>query len=323
MFALSSTALVGVVLLATPADAAVQSPLPTCETGVRHVELTADAADKRHTVCIHPGLSTNLLFDSKLARVELAVRERFRVVLQGETALTLVPTEALEDGERVPVTAWFQDGAAPASATFELWVHPTQAEGQVEVTRQPRTLTSYREGEQQAQAEARQCREEKARIQAECAEQAGLTGLIAKGLGKTGVAFKMLDFDVTARPGNTLTPTRASSYRSNTERQEGGQKVVRLAMELMLRNNGETPWKPAGAVLLGPKHVELNVLGVWPKEPIAPVEKGRIVVEVEAKENEAHGTFTLKLWSQEGSAAGELFDGVTFPQDYSNHGIRH
>jgi uncharacterized protein (TIGR02268 family) len=313
VFALSSTALVGWFLFAAPADTTIQSPLPTCETGVRHVELTADAADKRFTVCIHPGRSTNLLLDSKLARVELAERERFREVLQGETALMLVPSKALEDGERVPVKVWFQDGAAPASVTFWLVVHPTQAEGQVEVTRQPRTLASYREGEQQARAEARQCREEKARLQTECAGQAGLTGLIAEGLGKTGVDFKELDMEVTARPGNTLTSTRTRSYRSDTERQGGGQKVVRLAVALMLRNNGETPWRPAGAVLLGPKHVELNVLGVWPQYPIAPGEMGRIVVELEATESEARDILTLKLWSQDGSIRGEFFDGVTFP----------
>jgi len=33
---------------------------------------------------------------------------------------------------------------------------------------------------------------------------------------------------------------------------------------------------------------------------------------VEATESEARGTFTLKLWSQEGGRS-ELFDGVTFP----------
>jgi uncharacterized protein (TIGR02268 family) len=313
VFALSSTALVGWLLFAAPADTSAQSPLPTCETGVRHVELTAEAVDKRLTVCIHPGLTTNLLFDSKLARVELDGRERFREVLQGETALMLVPTKALKDGERVPVKVWFQDGAAPASVTFELLVHPTQAEGQVEVTRQPRTLDSYREGEQQARAEARQCREEKARLQTECAGQAGLTGLIAEGLGKTGVDFKKLDKDVTARPGNTLTSTWTRSYRSDTEHQEGRQKVVRLAVELMLWNKGETPWRPTGAVLLGPNHVELNVLGVWLQKPLAPGEKGRIVVEAEATESEARGTFTLKLWSQDGSTRGEFFDGVTFP----------
>jgi hypothetical protein len=46
---------------------------------------------------------------------------------------------------------------------------------------------------------------------------------------------------------------------------------------------------------------------------LAPGKKHQVVVEVEATEEEAHGTFTLKLWSQEGGGEGELFDGVTFP----------
>ncbi|WP_257463331.1 DUF2381 family protein [Archangium lipolyticum] len=312
MFALPSAALVGWTLLAAPTDTAAQSALPVCEMGTRHLE--ADAPGAVFEVCIHPGLSTNLFFDSKLAHVELAGRERFRVVLQGENALTLVPTEALEDGERVPMTVHFQDGAAPASVTFWLAVHPSQAERQVEVTRQPRTLASHRQGERQARAEARQCREEKARVQAECAGQMGLTGLIAHELmGKGGVASKNIIGAVTARPGNTLQLLSARSYRSDTERTEGGQTVVRLIVELMPWNKGETPWTPAGAVLVGSTHAELKVLGVWPREPMAPDEKGRVVVEVEATENEARGTFTLKLWSQEGNARGELLDGVTFP----------
>jgi hypothetical protein len=136
----------------------VEAVLGAGGTSLHHpnlVELKADAESTLHEVCIRPGLSTNLIFDSTLARVELAGRERFRVVLPGENALTLVPSGALEDGERVPVTVHFLDGAAPTVARFVLAVHPSQAERQVEVTRRPRTLDSYREGEQQARADAR------------------------------------------------------------------------------------------------------------------------------------------------------------------------
>ncbi|HZH13103.1 MAG TPA: DUF2381 family protein [Archangium sp.] len=37
----------------------------------------------------------------------------------------LVASEALRDGERVPVTVYFEDGAAPADATFVLVIHPS------------------------------------------------------------------------------------------------------------------------------------------------------------------------------------------------------
>nr|WP_239470777.1 DUF2381 family protein [Archangium violaceum] len=237
-----------------------------CETGTRRIELKADAPDKPPEVCIHPELSTNLFFDSKLARVELASRERFRVI-EGDVGLALVPTEMLHDGERVPVTVHFQDGAAPASVTFQLVVHPSEAERQVEVTRHQRTLASYRQGEQQARAEAQQCREDKAHLQAECGGQVGLTGLIAQGrMGEGGVAYRDLGFDVTSRPGNTVTSAYANSYRSDTYREGRKTGVVRLAVEQELTNTGKTPWTPAGAALVSPRRKELKALSVWPRE---------------------------------------------------------
>ena len=277
------------------------------------LELMEDSHGEAHAVCIRPGLSTSFFFDTTLVRVELAGRERFRVI-EGETGLTLVPTRALTQGARVPMTVFFQDGAAPASARFLLVVHPTEAARQVEVKRQPRTLASCREGEQQARAEARQCQEDKARLEARCSGQVGLLGLLAQGLlGADGIASKNIFKSVTSRPGNTLTSSRARSYRSGTTFGEGGRKLVRLAAELELSNTGSTPWTLAGAVLVGPQGVEWKVLGVWQREPIAPGKSGSIGMEVEMTEEEARGAFTLKLWSQEASGGGEFFDGVTFP----------
>jgi uncharacterized protein (TIGR02268 family) len=322
VFAPSSAALLGLALLAAPAGAAERTPLPTCETGTRHIELEADAPNSSPEVCIHPELSTTLVFDSKLARVELASRELFRVI-EGDVGLTLVPTEALQNGERVSLTVHFRDGAAPASITFQLVVHPSEAERQVEVSRHPRTLGSYRQGEQQARAEAQQCREDKARLQAECGGQVGLTGLIAQGrMGEGGVAYRDLDDDVTSRLGNTVTSMHASSYRSDTYREGKRTGVVRLAVKQELWNKRKTPWTPAGATLVGPRRKELKAVNVWPLEPIPPGQKRQVVVEVEATESEARGTFTLELWGQEDMARVEFFDGVTFPSLGSADALR-
>jgi uncharacterized protein (TIGR02268 family) len=264
-------------------------------------------------VCIHPGLSSSFLFNAKLARVELSGRERFRVV-ENEVGFMLVPTRAVKDWERIPVTVSFQEGVAPASITFMLVVHPAEAERQVEVTLQPRSLASYREGEQRALVEVQQCRQEKARLQTGCAGQVGLTGLFAQKLmGKKGVPSKELKESLSAHPGNTLTTAKAHSYRSDTGHTQSRQKVVRLAVVQELQNNGDTPWTPAGAVLVGPQGMELKALGVWPLEPIAPGRRRQVFVEVEATEEAARGIFTLKLWSHEGGGRVELFDGVTFP----------
>ena len=313
VFTPSSAALLSFVLLAAPTGASAQSPLPHCESGTRHLELAADTPRTTYEVCIRPGLSSSFLFNVKLARMELPGRERFRVIAD-ETGFTLTPTRALKDGERVPVTVHFHDGAAPASVGFLLVVHPAEAERQVEVTLQPRTVASYQEGEQRALEQVQQCQQEKARLHAACAGQGGLRGLFAQGLlGKEGVPSKSIEKSLSARPGNTLTSSEAHSYRSDTERTEGGHRVVRLAVVQELRNPGKTAWTPAGAVLLGPQGEEWKALGVWPLKPIAPGKKQRVVVEVEATEEAARGTFTLKLWSQEGGGAVELFDGVTFP----------
>jgi uncharacterized protein (TIGR02268 family) len=312
MFAQSFAALLEWVLLAAPVGALGQRPLPTCESGTRRLELTAETAARQPEVCIHPGLPTSFFFDAKLARVEVAGRERFRVV-EGEEGFTLVPMAAWPDAERVPVTVYFQDGAAPARITFELVVHPSEAERLVEVTRQPRTLASYQQGEQQARAEVQRCREEKARLQAECAGQVGLTSLLVQGLlGKGGIPDKNIHGNITPPPASTLRINKARTYRSLTEREEGAHRVVRLAVELELLNTGSMTWTPARAVLEGPQHIELKVLSVWSLTPMAPGRKGRIVVEAEATEAAARSTFTLELWSQEGGGS-ERFEGVTFP----------
>ncbi|PTL77923.1 DUF2381 family protein [Vitiosangium sp. GDMCC 1.1324] len=308
MFTLSSTALLGVALLASPADTTERAPLPTCEAGTRYIELTADTPSKPPEVCIRPELSINLFFDAKLARVEVEGRERFRRVTLVDDMLTLVASEALHDGERVPVTVYFQDGAAPTSATFVLVVHPSQAERQVEVSRHERTLASLRQGEQQARAEAQQCREEKARLLAECSGQGGLTALIAnKWMDEKGVIARVLKA-VTSRPGGSLVAWKVISYRTVGPKGRG-----RVAVEMELRNRGTVTWTPTGAALVGAKREELTELTVWPLEPIPPGESLRIVVELNATEREARGTFTLKLWGGQDGAEGIALDGVTFP----------
>jgi uncharacterized protein (TIGR02268 family) len=133
-------------------------------------------------------------------------------------------------------------------------------------------------------------------------------------MGDKGVPSKSLEKGLSARPDNTLTPLKARSYRSDTGRVEGGRRLVRLAVVQEMRNTADTPWTLAGAVLVGPRGEEWKALAVWPLEPIAPGKEQRIVVEVETTEEEARGTFTLKLWSQEeGRSRDECFEGVTFP----------
>ncbi|MBM7115398.1 DUF2381 family protein [Archangium primigenium] len=295
-------------MLTAPVEATERAPLPTCEAGTRYIELTADTPSKTPEVCIRPELSLSLFFDAKLTRVEVEGRERFRRVKLVDDTLTLVASEALHDGERVPVTAYFEDGAAPTRATFVLVVHPSQAERQVEVSRRERTVASLRQGEQQARAEAQQCREEKARLQAECRGQGGLTGLIVnEWMGEKGVVARVLK-DVIQHPGSSLDAQKVISYRA-----VGPVGRGRVAVEVELFNLGTVTWMPTGAALVAAKREELTGLKVSPLEPIPPGGLRRIVVELEAAEREARGTYTLKLWAGEAGAEGVTLDGVTFP----------
>jgi hypothetical protein len=218
----------------------------------------------------------------------IPVREDSPVTVFGDwdtpTGKTALPTNTRLSGRvyigEKRVYGRFTEARTPSGETYpvclELW--DDDELGAV--------LASYREGEQRALEEARQCRWEKARLQIECTVQVGLTTLLSLQLmGKTGAPSKNLDKAVSARPGNTLMPMKARSYRSDIGREEGGRKRGRLAVDQELQNTGSTPWTLAGAVL----------------------------VEVEVPEQEARGTFTLKLWSQEDSGRVELFDGVTFP----------
>ncbi|WNG26501.1 DUF2381 family protein [Cystobacter fuscus] len=271
MLALSSPALLGLALLTAPVEATEWAPLPTCEASTRYIELTADTPSKTPEVCIRPELSLTLFFDAELARVEVERRERFRRVKVVDDTLTLVASEALHDGERVPVTVYFQDGAAPTSATFVLVVHPSHAERQVEVSHRERTMAFLRQGEQQARAKAQQCREEKARLQAECSEQLGLTGFIVNGwLSKKGVVAQWLK-DVTSRPGDSFVARNVISYRA-----VGPEARGRVAMEVMLRNRGTVAWTPMGATQVSAKREELTVLTVCPWSPSRRESRGAL-----------------------------------------------
>ena len=295
------------VLLAAPLAPSTEPPLPACATGPRHIELDADAPISAPEVCIRPGLILSFLFDVKLARVEIEGRERFLRVEEGTTLLSLVPSEALHDGERVPVTVHFQSEATPSHVTFTLVVHPSQAERQVEVSRRERTVDSYRRGEQLARGELSQCQAEKARLELESKGPGGLSALILQGqLSKRGIIART-SMEVNQRPSLVLDAKSYTGYRA-----VGSPGRGRIVLEVVFLNQGALPWTPTGAALLPTGSERAFDLKPWPQTPIAPGKFGRIVVEMDAAEHEAHGPFTFKVWDAEGRD-GAVLDGVSFP----------
>jgi len=276
--------------------------------GVRRIELMADASGEAHPVRIRSRLTTTLLFDTPLQRggVELEGSERFKLVTLDETArvLTLIPPSTPQLEERLKLTVRFADGAAPASATFWLEVHPTWAEQQVEVYRYPRPLESYQQEAREQREHAQRCEGELARARAEQQGPGGLAGLLDAGwvVEEQGVGALQITQTTTQRPGEVLQVKRAHSYRAQSQ----------VAVALKLLNTDAPPWTAEGAELVGPRGERLRVLRVWQPTPALPGENARVIVEAEGREADTRGTYVLRLHEAGGPRTVTL-RGVSFP----------
>lgn len=303
----SSVGLLPLALFTSTADAAEHPPLPPCEAGDIRLELEADAPSRVPALCITPDLTSNFLFDAKLARVELEGRGHFSRVTEAADSFMVVPSETMTGMEPQRVTVYFADGAAPASLTFLLVVHPARAARQVDVIRQTRPVAFYKQEAQEAESKAQRCEEEKARLQAEQGGPGGLRGLRVAGLlaAGSGVAVKEVTLDVKTRPQAALTKKRVWSYRA------GGQERGRVAVELELKNPGTKPWTLEGSVLRGAKGEELIPLLEGTPISILPGLSGIVMVELEATTDQAHGTYTLTLWDE--NMRSITLGDVTFP----------
>jgi len=303
MPSLSASALLMLTLLSA-------SPAPTLPghtawaAEVHRIELPADAAGAPPEVRITPGLATTMLFDTPIvtAGVRLEGCERCRVT-PAKDAVILVPAGELRTGQTLKLVVPFADDAAPASAEFLLVVHP-MTERQVEVFRQRRTVESLRAELLEKDAAARRCHQDLARLRTEFDGPGGLIGVLAsKLMGREGISSRLLTHQLTQRPGSALMVLAAFAYRAHE----------RVAVDLELVNpGGSRPWTAVGARLAG-KGGELRVITLWQPAPIASgLESGRLVVEADATEAQAHGPFTLTLWDEDGQRTVVIAN-VTFP----------
>jgi uncharacterized protein (TIGR02268 family) len=295
------------LLLLTLLEGASVSPAEGLDTGVRRIELKADAPATGYEVRISPGRGTLLLFDAPLQRgtVALADKERFLVATLGEDArvYTLLPSARVQVGERLSLTVSFADGAAPQSATFHLVVHAGLPETQVNVYRHPRTLDSYRQesGEQRQRAEL--CESRLAQVLKSQGEE-GLTGLEAAGLLGDGIASLRMTETLFQDAGNALRVSQAQSFRA----------TGRVAVRLRLESPSDQPWGAEGAELVSEAGVPLKVLKVWREQPIHSglAWGASVLVEVEVPEGGAQGPHVLKVWGTGGDRSLTLRN-VTFP----------
>ncbi|XXF78376.1 DUF2381 family protein [Myxococcaceae bacterium GXIMD 01537] len=296
-------------MFALQAEATTAQPRPASwGLGVHRIEVSADDAGARTApeVQISPGASTTFEFDSALAQEGTTVEsaERFSLVDIGQSTLRLVPSERIVAGERLRLTVRFRDGAVPTRAAFTLVVHPAQAERLVEVSREQRTVDSYKQEAKEARAEAQRCIEENERLRVEHGGPGGLTGPLASGvIGQDGLPAKSIHVmnKVGPEAGNVPWIRRAHGFRSGSR--------VAVMMEFV-SPAAVKPWTAEGALLTSKRTGPLSVLTVWQSAPDAPM--FLIVVEAEAPSETAGGTFTLKLWEAGGPRTVTLTN-VTFP----------
>jgi uncharacterized protein (TIGR02268 family) len=293
--------------LLTGATASAQASTAACEPGARRIELRPGPTSKVHEVCISPLLVTLLSFDTDIVResVTLEGAERFAKAETGESTLKLLPSEKVLPGERLRLTVRFKDGLAPVSAAFWLVVHPARPEPLVEVSRQKRSVESCLQEVTEKDIQLRQCQEENARLHAEEPLTVGLAALLDTGLMDwMGVSPKRITQTVTLPPKSPFSLELAFSYRSSK----------RVAIEVWLKAKQEAPpWMAARAELVGPGGRAVQVLSLRQREPVRfgglPQ---RVLIDAEATQEEAQGTFTLKLWDADGIWSAVL-SGVTFP----------
>jgi uncharacterized protein (TIGR02268 family) len=307
VLASSPSALLTLALLVGATATAQPRAIP-CQTGTRRIELRTEPTGELPELCIGPELSTMILFyGAELLSDGVTVegRERFTWVDPGSTTLRVVPSAHVMPGERFRLTVRFRDGAAPASASFWLVVYAGKVEPWVEVYREKRTLESYQQEVQEKDTQLHQCQEDNERLLAEKESPGGLTGLLVTGLmDERGIPPKELLTSIGKHSGNFVEVYEVLSYRSTR----------RVAVVLWLRPAlGMQPWQAARAELVGPGRRMLRVHSPWQREPLRDgVEDKRVVIEADATEAETRGSFTLKVWNEDGTRSIVL-TGVTFP----------
>ncbi|OJH33480.1 DUF2381 family protein [Cystobacter ferrugineus] len=310
MLPLSPCAVLLAALLAGAAQAAEPPPVSLCAATARF-DLVAGSPEGAPEVCASADETTTFVFDSRVAvgAVEFQPGERLAHRALGEDGLSLyvIPRGDYLPGERVKVTVRFADGAAPTSASFWLVGHASKGTRRVEVFRQPRPPDVLRKERDEAQAEARQCQEDKARLLAERERPGGLMGAVwLEGAGV--VASNQLGF-LKKPPANALGLDEAWSYSFTPT---GETYPARVAVRLLLNNPGAEPWTLAGAALVDKAGEEVE-LARWQEAPIPANGAGAVVVGIEGERAQFGCPCTLKLWEAGGPRTVTLGN-ATFPE---------
>jgi uncharacterized protein (TIGR02268 family) len=177
----------------------------------------------------------------------------------------------------------------------------------VEVYRQPRPPDVCEKERDEAQAEARQCQEDKARLLAERVGPGGLMGVAWLG-GAGIVASGDIRSKLREQLTNALGLDDAWSYSYT---RKGETHPASVAVRLSLSNPSAEPWTLAGAALVDSTGEEVE-LARWQEAPIPAKGAGAVVVGIEGERAQFGCPCTLKLWEAQGPRTVTLGN-VSFP----------
>jgi uncharacterized protein (TIGR02268 family) len=280
--------------------ALVEETAGSCEDSQR-IELARVPAAARE-VCVSPGVMTGFVFDTTLVDVELQDEVRFGDVLHGRNSIVLFPPRDMEPGERLRLTVRLGKESSQQLVAFTLVAHRGQATRQVEVFRDERPRESYQQEVAQEQAKNQRLREENQRLQVQLERSQGLRSLIAnKTVGVRGVRTLNLTPDADEPSNGALSFRSVISYRAENT----------VAAEVTLLNSSAKPWTAVGASLIGAQGEEMAGLKLRQEKAIEPHATDSVIVEADARPNQAQGQWLLKLWDAESRVIA--IPGVVFP----------
>ncbi len=286
------------VLLSVPllgAKALAQDATRGRELKRRRVALSVATAGKPVELHVAPDYLTTLEFDSPVDRDSVtlnAPKERFALFEVTSRTVVLRPAMEVASGQSVELTVPFADGLAPPRVVFSLVTHAAEVDGQVMVSRLPRTAEAVQAelDEVRAACAAKDAELEALRVRSAASGPAGM--IFAGLLNSKGVQTGKID-PTKDEGSDRLMPEEVVTHRASEW----------AAVALRVRNTGAGPWTPTEARLATVASGErINVLAVRMREPrIEPGGTALVVVETGAPTWPDGAALRLELRDSEGS----------------------
>jgi uncharacterized protein (TIGR02268 family) len=234
-------------------------------------------------------MMTGFLFDTIPKSLELQEEVRFVEVLRGQRGISFVPPKDMMHGERLRLTARFEEAPPQEVITFILVAHRGRATRQVEVYQDRRPQETYQQEAAEERLKNQQLREENQQLRVQLEQAQGLRSLVASNVvGFSGVQTMHLPLDTTAIPAGVAFFDSATSYRAERT----------VVAEMWLTNFSSATWKTIRASLIAANGEEVPGIQLLQVDAIAPNTRKAIFLEVNANRKQALGEFKLMLWDE-------------------------